>query len=280
MTKVFLFFGVMLSCLIACGNENTGAGPDISMDSAKYYNPAISYGTLKDSRDGQVYRTVQIGVQTWMAENLNYDYNVGTAASYCYNDSKDSCAKYGRLYTWSAAMDSAAIFSHGGKGCGDGVTCYASGKVQGVCPAGWHLPDTTEWKALINYVDLQTTDDAGYALKATSGWRSRNGVSGDGSDEFGFGALPAGFTYYSEYRGVRLFKSALDYTAFWTSTEYIYVYETLSKVETCCAYLPNLHADRTLVGDDEYDEFGDPRHMDYFARYGKDEADPVRCVKD
>lgn len=135
MAKAFLFFGVMLSCLIACGNENTGAGPDDSFDSAKYYNPAISYGTLKDSRDGQVYRTVQIGVQTWMAENLNYDYNVGTAASYCYNDSKDSCAKYGRLYTWSAAMDSAAIFSNDGKGCGDGVTCYASGKVQGVCPA-------------------------------------------------------------------------------------------------------------------------------------------------
>lgn len=136
MAKAFLFFGVMLSCLIACGNENTGAGPDVSFDSAKYYNPAISYGTLKDSRDGQVYRTVQIGVQTWMAENLNYDYNVGTAASYCYNDSKDSCAKYGRLYTWSAAMDSAAIFSDDGKGCGFGATCSASGKIRGICPEG------------------------------------------------------------------------------------------------------------------------------------------------
>ncbi len=264
MAKAFLFFGVMLSCLIACGNENTGAGPEISIDSAKYYNPAISYGTLKDSRDGQVYRTVQIGVQTWMAENLNYDYNVGTAASYCYNDSKDSCAKYGRLYTWSAAMDSAAIFSNDGKGCGRGVTCSANGKVQGVCPAGWHLPDTTEWKALINYVDLQTTDDAGYALKATNGWRSYNGVSRDGSDEFGFGALPAGFHYDSEYL------SALDYTAF----------KTTSSEDQYCANVLYLHADRTLVGDDDYDEFGYPRHKDYFTCYSNKIADPVRCIKD
>lgn len=275
MTKSFqktIFFCTVSLFLIACsGNNATVAGADNTasgLSKEKYYNPAISYGTFKDSRDGQVYRTVQIGVQTWMAENLNYDYNVGTAASYCYNDSKDSCAKYGRLYTWSAAMDSAGIFSNEGKGCGRYVTCYASGKVQGVCPAGWHLPDTTEWKALINYVDLQTTDDAGYALKATSGWRSRNGVSGDGSDEFGFGALPAGYRAYSEYRDYE-FYCVLDYTGFWTSTE----------DGTYTAHLPFLHADRTLVGDDEYDD-GHLRHMDYFACYGKDQAYPVRCIKD
>ncbi len=266
MTKSFqktIFFCTVSLFLIACGGNNaTVAGADNTasgLSKEKYYNPAISYGTLKDSRDGQVYRTVQIGVQTWMAENLNYDYNVGTAASYCYNNSKDSCAKYGRLYTWSAAMDSAAIFSNDGKGCGYGVTCYASGKVQGVCPAGWHLPDTTEWNALIHYVDLQTTDDAGYALKATNGWRSHNGVSGDGSDEFGFGALPAGYRAYSEYHDYE-FHGVLDYTAF----------KTTSTANEYCTYVPSLHADRTVVGDDSV----------YFFCYVKMVADPVRCVKD
>lgn len=140
-----------------------------------------------DSRDNQTYKTVTIGTQTWMAENLNYAYNEGSAKSYCYNDEESYCDIYGRLYLWSAAMDSAAIFSTNGAGCGYGKECSPSGSVRGVCPEGWHLPNAKEWRTLIDAVGGENV--AGIKLKSTSGWA--NSASG-GNDEYGFAFLPAG----------------------------------------------------------------------------------------
>ena len=160
------------------------------------------YGRLTDYRDGQAYKIVKIGSQTWMAENLNYE----TDGSYCYNDDSTKCSKYGRLYTWAAAMDSAGIWSTNGKGCGYDKTCSSTDPVRGVCPEGWHLPSTDEWKILFTAVSLTT----GNVLKSISGWNSR----GNGTDDFGFSALPAGYrniegVYYDE--GI--------YAYFWSSSE-------------------------------------------------------------
>ncbi len=147
-----------------------------------------TFGTLTDSRDGQTYKTVVIGTQTWMAENLNYE----MPNSYCYNDTATYCDKYGRLYTWAAAMDSVGTWSTNGKGCGYGKTCSVASAgsatlVRGVCPSGWHLPSQAEWEALFTAVGGQST--AGQKLKSMSGWSS----SGNGMDAFGFSALPAGY---------------------------------------------------------------------------------------
>ena len=113
------------------------------------------------------YKTISIGEQRWMAENL--DYNV--EGSKCYGNSADSCAKYGRLYTWTTAMGGASSSSANPSG------------VQGVCPVGWHLPSDGEWTTLTNYVG----SGAGTKLKSQSGW-----VDGNGTDEYGFSALPGG----------------------------------------------------------------------------------------
>ncbi|SHK42474.1 MULTISPECIES: fibrobacter succinogenes major paralogous domain-containing protein [unclassified Fibrobacter] len=164
------------------------------------------FGIVKDSRDNKTYRTVTIGSQTWMAENLNYDYNEGTAKSYCYNNNPDSCAKYGRLYTWAAAMDSAAVFSTTGKGCGYDKTCSASGVVRGVCPEGWHLPSSSEFETLMKTVGSSV---AATKLKSTYGWKS-----GNGTDDYGFSALPAGYRSNSGH-----FYDAGDYAYFWSASQ-------------------------------------------------------------
>ena len=159
---------------------------------------------MTDSRDGQTYKTVQIGSQTWMAQNLNYK----TAGSNCYNNRANNCAKYGRFYTWAAAMDSVGKWDKSGNGCGYGKTCSPSYPVRGVCPAGWHLPSKTEWETLFDAVGGQSTASA--KLKSKSGWYS----NGNGTDAFGFSALPAGYRYYigSDY-------GEGDGASFWSSTE-------------------------------------------------------------
>jgi len=119
--------------------------------------------------EGKTYKTVEIGTQTWMAENLNHK----VSNSRCYGDntggdSQDNCIKYGRLYNWSTA--------------------------RGICPPGWHLPRIDEWDVLMTAVGGSST--AGTKLKSVSGWAEDgfNGrASGNGTDEFGFAALPGGY---------------------------------------------------------------------------------------
>jgi len=155
--------------VIGCGGDDNPGGSGGN-------NNGGGSGTV--TIDGQSYRTVKIGKLTWMAENLNR----ATSDSWCYgeggpfwvrDDNDDwmkitlsnaeveaNCAKYGRLYTWDAAMTA--------------------------CPSGWRLPDTADWNRLVTAAGGD--DVAGRKLKSTSGWRRSNGT-----DEFGFSALPGGF---------------------------------------------------------------------------------------
>lgn len=165
-----------------------------------------STGNLTDSRDGQTYKTVTIGSQIWMAENLNFK----TDSSFCYNNEETNCTKYGRLYTWAAAMDSVGSWSSNGKGCGYSKTCSPTYPVRGVCPEGWHLPSEDECNTLFTAVGGSST--AGTKLKSTSerfGYRY-----GYSTDAFGFSALLAGF------KGYNVIYYEKDYYAyFWSSTE-------------------------------------------------------------
>ena len=167
-------------------------------------------GTFMDPRGRTVYKGVRIGSQTWMAENLNSRYYAGTDVygNFCYGEEEDNCEKYGRLYTWAAAMDSAGSRSMDGAGCGYSKTCSSNYFVRGVCPEDWHLPRKTEWETL--FKEVGGKDVAGKMLKSQTGWNS----NGNGTDAIGFAALPVG--YKNSYG---FFKDYGNATIFWSSTE-------------------------------------------------------------
>ncbi len=171
----------------------------------------LSLPRVCDMRDGQLYKTVDIGSRTWMAENLNFDYKVAgeSYGSYCYNDEPDSCAKYGRLYTWAAAMDTATT------GCGYGKTCAASGRMQGACPDGWRLPDADDWNALFDAA-AGGPIGAGTALKTATGWYDGDEYYVPGTNSSGFSALPSGYRYED---WEHFFLSAGQEAMFWVFSE-------------------------------------------------------------
>ena len=134
-----------------------------------------------DIRDGQVYKTVTIGEQNWIARNLNYE----MAGSYCYSNNASNCMRYGRLYTWDAAMNS--------------------------CPEGWHLPTYDELVSLIENASGQFL--AGGVLKSKDSWKNCNQCD-FAADKYGFSALPTGIMNEDGS-----FEKIREYGFLWSATE-------------------------------------------------------------
>lgn len=183
--------------------------------------------TFTDPRDGHVYETITVDTMVWFAENLDYD----TAGAYDYLLKSTNGNNYGKLYTWPCA------------------------KV--ACPSGWHLASDNSWKALLMSMGMSANDagangfngtDQGKRLKSTTGWMS----DGNGTDEIGFNALPAGYrNAYGEFSGKG------EYAHFWTSTP----------EQANAAYTRTLYAARDDVG-----KIG--------MTWGEGGAASVRCIKD
>ena len=241
------------TCKNGGGNDNKIKSCVKDTVKALYY---AENNTLTDLRDGQVYKTTTIDIpsknysEVWMAENLNYE----TDKSWCYGDDPANCAKYGRLYTWAAAVGRAE------DECGIDHACnLGEGDIRGACPKGWHLPSQSEWEALIVAVDGSITEytssnTAGTKLKSATGWTAYSGITNE--DAFGFSALPAGTRYHPignyGYKGYG--------TYFWSSTEEIISYPAYRH-----AYLMGL-------------DYGN----DYAGKYDNDKVygHSVRCIKD
>ena len=156
------------------GNSDSGNGANSEYDS--------SSNSLKDSRDGKTYKTVKIGNQVWMAENLDYE----TGNAVC--GEKEYITLYGCLYSWNEAKTA--------------------------CPGGWHLPSQSEWNTLIEFVGDSST--AGKILKATNTW-SDKGHYKDGTDDYGFTALPGGVRLPQKGKTHQSFVNSGAF--FWSATE-------------------------------------------------------------
>ena len=170
-------------------------------DDVNDYDDEITYGSVYDL-EGNEYKTVIIGNQEWMAENLrttkynngaaipnitsSSDWSILTTDAYAWYNNDEASFKddYGALYNWFAV------------------------NTGNLCPTGWHVPTDAEWTALEVYVG----GGAGTKLKATSGWDS----GGNGTNEYGFSALPGGGRYF----GYGYFGNMGVIGAWWSSTEY------------------------------------------------------------
>lgn len=182
-----------------------------------------------DARDGKTYNAVLIGSQCWMAENLNY----GTYAAvttpqvagtkFCQNLSgvNDASCPFGGLYIWTNMMNGSA--SCNGTGAPPNDKCATN--VQGLCPAGWHVPSHYEWTTLEKNIgtnpgafpyDVSTTGwlgtDEGGNLKQTgiTNWTTPNTGATNSS---GFLALPGGYSWSGSFANVA------NYGAWWSATE-------------------------------------------------------------
>lgn len=167
-------FSIVLGVGVRCVQNEEGAVGTVShmtpvvekKNLSDFLNPNIPYGELVDARDGHVYKTVVIGTQTWMAQNLNF--NTGDSLSMCYDGSEEFCDKFGRLYYKDAAMRA------------------------DICPAGWHVPSPEEMKVLL---DATCLDSAALTynyepLMAEGAWHFPDNTV-VAKNEFGFSMMPS-----------------------------------------------------------------------------------------
>ena len=206
-------------------------------------------GTVTDI-DGNVYNTVTIGSEVWLAENLkvtkyrngdaipnvtvNTQWGKITTGAYCnYYHNPTNADTYGRLYNWFAVNDN-----------------------RNLAPAGYHVATETEYVTLVNYINFQTNGfNLGKILASTSGWLESEEEGDIGNDQAsnnssGFTGVPAG--YHSVDDNFYFLK---DFAMFWTATEKNSSNAYIRKMEASAGGMPNYDA---------------PKRFGY----------SVRCVKD
>lgn len=209
--RIWIYLSIMMGFFMiltgSCGKDNIVNNDPINNKTTIEFNPKLAYGTLTD-QEGNVYKTIVIGTQTWMAENLKvtkYNDNTeipnvtdGTAwdmitcGAYCnYENDANNVSTFGRLYNWKAVY---------------------TGKL---APLGWHVPTDTDWYSLINYLIANGYNYDGttsYNLLAksvasSSSWMDSESIGTVGNDKAsnnksGFTGMPGGMrNFQGKYGG-------------------------------------------------------------------------------
>jgi uncharacterized protein (TIGR02145 family) len=142
--------------------------------------------TFKDSRDGKTYRTVKIGTQTWMSENLAWKTGIGCLA---YDNNEINVATYGYLYNWETANKA--------------------------CPAGWYLPSEKEWETLATYLEGDSIAHIKLKETGTEHWKEADSSV---TNKSGFTALPGGIFNNNSFKHKIEFQYLGNYGYWWSST--------------------------------------------------------------
>ncbi len=242
-----IIMGFALILMNSCKTDDSINSATSSQNGGLIFNPNLTYGTVTDV-DGNIYKTINIGTQTWMAENLRSthyrngetipeitDYSTWTQldfltkGAYCnYRNtrSNDTISTFGRLYNWSAVND-----------------------LRSLAPIGWHVPSDSEWTVLTTYLG----SEAGAKLKekGNTHWLVLNK---EATNESGFTAIPGG------YRINNTFYEFGNSGYWWSSTDY----------NTGDGYI--LYAWYRGMGcrNNTVDRFWEPKELCY----------SVRCIKD
>lgn len=176
---------------LSSGNWVDGVTWNFQVPTVYRLNPEIKYGEMTDERDNKVYKTVEINGITWMAQNLNFQkYTTDVAKDdslvahlkgkfYCYNDSSKYCDVCGTLYRWEAVMNIAVTRDSAG------MAAQIKQQHQGVCPSGWHVSTSDEWKSL----DPEYTSQKDVISRRV---RARTGWGKSFPDSLGLSILPCG----------------------------------------------------------------------------------------
>ena len=236
MKQITILSMIALVALYFTDCKNDDPGP-VNYISKPEFNPSLTYGTMTD-QDGNEYKTITIGTQTWMAENLRtIKYRDGSSipgiadesawgdiieGAYCnYNNTKwaDSITTNGRLYNWFAVSDN-----------------------RNLAPEGWHIPSDAEWSQLYDY--LGGEEVAGGKLKEAnlSHWESPNE---DATNESGFTALPAGSRYLD---GSSYVFGDLRTGGLWWSSTASTATEAFCRHTSCCTTLAHRYPLNKDVG--------------------------------
>ena len=232
--------------------QSSSSKGDLSKSSSSVEKAVVSGGSVTDPRDGHTYRVMVADKQTWMAENLNF----AVDSSWCYDDKKENCEKYGRLYPWRIALQIGEEYNKNGYNFNVVGKNATDEKYQGVCPPGWHIPSVEEFEALVSYALFNRfRNEAFCRLVKQNAWK--NGDVDSACEKFmesGFDALPVGErNEYDSFEGMD------KKTSFWSSNDMNSDYnkraETLSFIN------------------------GDVHDVEADAKYVKS-AHPVRCLMD
>ena len=177
----------------------------------RYRNPNVEYDTILDARDGRAYLTVQLGGQTWMAENLNYRGEGSDTLGICFNSDEAECDLDGRFYGWFEAMDLELPQDTSEEGkFEDSIPENA----RGICPEGFRVPTKAEYKRLQVLLD-------------SLGYRGADLVA-NAFNTFGFGILLSGFCDVEDDQ----FYGREEDSYFWTYNPEASGFERVVKVRT------------------------------------------------